>query len=266
MLIIWAAILVYDYCLTFIAEVERFWVVRRLSWSLGFFYLNRYLTLLGYIPIILQSFWSTSNPNKTEVSILLLKSPCPEGRWKGTDANLLRCWYSSTSDIRKHRWNLMTSFVQLWPLEFVSRIPNHYHSGGRCLLAYFFSEILWDNADFFLLNIGMLIMRMYALYKRSRKVLAMYIVIAVVAVAVGCVSLNLRWIHHDQYSLQSDIPLLMSWCIVGNSEPTTRHTSGHPNAPRLQSTFGSRRVSTSDVGFKLNSLITPSLRAIRESN
>ena len=44
---------------------------------------------------------------------------------------------------------------------------------------------------FFSLNIGMLIMRMYALYDRSRKVLALYIVIAVVAVAVGCVSLNL---------------------------------------------------------------------------
>ena len=38
----------------------------------------------------------------------------------------------------------------------------------------------------------MLIMRMYALYERSRKVLALYIVITVAAVAVGSVSLNLR--------------------------------------------------------------------------
>ena len=38
----------------------------------------------------------------------------------------------------------------------------------------------------------MLIMRMYALYERSRKVLALCIVIVVVAVAVGIVSLNLR--------------------------------------------------------------------------
>ena len=38
----------------------------------------------------------------------------------------------------------------------------------------------------------MLIMRMYALYERSRKVLAFYVVIVVIAMALGCVSLNLR--------------------------------------------------------------------------
>jgi hypothetical protein len=73
--IIWAAILLYDYCLTFVAEVERCWVVRRLNWGLGFFYLNRYLMLFGYIPIMLEFFWSTSTPKKIEVSILLLKIP-----------------------------------------------------------------------------------------------------------------------------------------------------------------------------------------------
>jgi hypothetical protein len=36
----------------------------------------------------------------------------------------------------------------------------------------------------------MLIMRMYALYGRSRKVLALYIVVAVVILAIACVSLN----------------------------------------------------------------------------
>ena len=87
--IIWAAILLYDYCLTFIAEVERCWVVRRLNWSLGFFYLNRYLTLLSYISIMLEYFWSTSNSNKTEVGILLLKSPGPEASGK-----ILMCIFS----------------------------------------------------------------------------------------------------------------------------------------------------------------------------
>ena len=57
-------------------------------------------------------------------------------------------------------------------------------------------------------------MRMYALYERSRKVLAFYIVIVVVVVTVGCVSLDL--------STQLDIPLLMSWYIVVNSESNTR--------------------------------------------
>jgi len=40
---------------------------------LGFFYLNRYLALFGHIPMMMEFFWTTSNPNKTEVSILLLK-------------------------------------------------------------------------------------------------------------------------------------------------------------------------------------------------
>ena len=69
-----AAILVYDYCLTFLTEVETCWSVGKLNWGLGLFYLNRYLTLFGYVPVMLQFFWSTSNPNKTEVSILLLSS------------------------------------------------------------------------------------------------------------------------------------------------------------------------------------------------
>jgi hypothetical protein len=36
----------------------------------------------------------------------------------------------------------------------------------------------------------MLIMRMYALYERSLKVLALYIVVAVAILVVGCVSLH----------------------------------------------------------------------------
>ena len=72
------------------------------------------------------------------------------------------------------------------------------------LVGLFFFKILWDSANFLSLNIGMLIMRIYALYEQSRKVLALYIVIVIVMVAVGCVSLNLRESH-----TQSDIPLLM---------------------------------------------------------
>ena len=36
----------------------------------------------------------------------------------------------------------------------------------------------------------MLVMRVYALYEQSRKVLALYIAIVVVVVVMGCVSLN----------------------------------------------------------------------------
>ena len=65
-----AAILLYDYCLTIVAEVESCWVSQR-SWGLGFFYLNRYLVLFGHVPIMLEFFWTSSNRNKIEVSITL---------------------------------------------------------------------------------------------------------------------------------------------------------------------------------------------------
>ena len=56
MLIIWAAILLYDYCLIFVAEVERYWGVHQLSWGLGLFYLNHYLVLFSYILMMLEPF------------------------------------------------------------------------------------------------------------------------------------------------------------------------------------------------------------------
>jgi len=74
MLILWVAILVYDYCLTFVAEVERCWSFR-LNWALALFYLNRYLALFGHVPIVVQYFWSTSDPNKLEVSFSQPKNP-----------------------------------------------------------------------------------------------------------------------------------------------------------------------------------------------
>ncbi|RPD76978.1 hypothetical protein L226DRAFT_559154 [Lentinus tigrinus ALCF2SS1-7] len=54
------ALLYYDYALTFGAEVERFWRFRkgRPSWGTIGFFLNRYLSILGHIPVILEFFGS----------------------------------------------------------------------------------------------------------------------------------------------------------------------------------------------------------------
>ena len=53
------------------------------------------------------------------------------------------------------------------------------------------SEILHNDLNWaFSSDLAMLIMRMYALYERSQKVLALYIVVAVAIVVVGCVSFN----------------------------------------------------------------------------
>ncbi|KAJ6527158.1 hypothetical protein B0H19DRAFT_1385540 [Mycena capillaripes] len=61
-----AALLFYDYFLTFEWEVSRYWARPNLSWATIFFFLNRYGTLLGNIPVVIQYFWTTpSTPQKT---------------------------------------------------------------------------------------------------------------------------------------------------------------------------------------------------------
>jgi len=121
-LITWAAILLYDYCLTFVAEVESCWVVGRCRWGLGVFYLNRYLVLFGHIPIMLEFFWSTSNPNKIEVSI-----PGPEARWRDTDAQpqmlvFIQLWHSKmpmkSDEIFCPVVTTCNHFTNTWPSSF----------------------------------------------------------------------------------------------------------------------------------------------------
>ncbi|KAG6871731.1 hypothetical protein C0993_002817, partial [Termitomyces sp. T159_Od127] len=56
-------ILYYDYALTLSTEVERFWSSESFSWGSAFFYLNRYLALFGYIPILAQNFLNSDIPD-----------------------------------------------------------------------------------------------------------------------------------------------------------------------------------------------------------
>jgi len=55
----------------------------------------------------------------------------------------------------------------------------------------------------------MLVMRVYALYERSRKVLALYVVVAVAIVAAGFVSLGNQ--HPASYSI-SDLVVCSGQC------------------------------------------------------
>ncbi|KAJ7216882.1 hypothetical protein C8J57DRAFT_1395914 [Mycena rebaudengoi] len=60
------ALLFYDYFLTFEWEVSRYWARPNRSWATILFFLNRYGTLLGNIPVVIQYFWTTpSTPEKT---------------------------------------------------------------------------------------------------------------------------------------------------------------------------------------------------------
>ncbi|KAJ7484803.1 hypothetical protein B0H11DRAFT_2018792 [Mycena galericulata] len=51
-------ILFYDYFLTLHWETSRYWGTK-ITWPSGLFFANRYGTLLGNIPIVFQSFWTT---------------------------------------------------------------------------------------------------------------------------------------------------------------------------------------------------------------
>ncbi|KAF8199512.1 hypothetical protein BJ912DRAFT_921926 [Pholiota molesta] len=57
----WPAILYYDYLLTLPMEVSRFWNSRRVTWGSSLFYGNRYLSLIGHIPVMFQYFWTGSD-------------------------------------------------------------------------------------------------------------------------------------------------------------------------------------------------------------
>ena len=67
------AILLHEYLDTLAVEVDRMWYSTfhgpRMSWNWAafFFYLNRYLVLFSHVPVMLEFFWGTSNPNKLPV-------------------------------------------------------------------------------------------------------------------------------------------------------------------------------------------------------
>ncbi|KAJ7429734.1 hypothetical protein B0H11DRAFT_2141412 [Mycena galericulata] len=69
-------ILFYDYFLTFHWETSRYWNTK-ITWPMGLFFANRYGTLLGNIPIVFQSFWTTpGTPHKLRANYPSLFSRC----------------------------------------------------------------------------------------------------------------------------------------------------------------------------------------------
>ncbi|KZP23278.1 hypothetical protein FIBSPDRAFT_1042991 [Athelia psychrophila] len=129
-------ILCYDYSLTFADEVERFWNRKNFTWASLFYFINRYLVLLGNIPVLFVTFWETNSlSNKTLVILGLVPS----------------CARNSTNTL--HR---LLAYNQLF-----------------LLLSQLVIAIL-------------LIMRIYAMYNRSRWIIVVFAVIAVTAIALGC--------------------------------------------------------------------------------
>ena len=87
----------------------------------------------------------------------------------------------------------MTSNYILFPVvtacsRFTNSLPLRFRSSllvGLLILKSYGTILI-----VFLSNIALLIMRIYALYERSRKVLALYVVVAVAIVIGGCVSVE----------------------------------------------------------------------------
>jgi hypothetical protein len=86
-------------------------------------------------------------------------------------------------------------------------------------------------------------MRMYALYDRSRKVLALYIIVAAVILAVACVSFNFdgnNYLPSRSESLADSVAY-----IVGSTGWKKRKTLEHSNTHWLPCSVESGKVSTS---------------------
>ncbi|KAJ7834267.1 hypothetical protein B0H14DRAFT_1159235 [Mycena olivaceomarginata] len=64
-------VLVYEYFLTLQREVSAFWGTR-LTWGSLFFFVNRYSPLVGNLPILIQYYSTTTDPDKQPVGFALI--------------------------------------------------------------------------------------------------------------------------------------------------------------------------------------------------
>lgn len=70
-------ILYYDYALTFSREVEFFWPYKnRVGWVSSLYFLNRYVAIFGYVPIVLSLIPGSDLLSRVRVSLTLLTFSC----------------------------------------------------------------------------------------------------------------------------------------------------------------------------------------------
>ncbi|KAJ6468128.1 hypothetical protein C8R47DRAFT_1200993 [Mycena vitilis] len=120
------SILFYDYFLVLDWEISRYWG-SQFTWVNALFFANRYGTLLGNIPVVMEYFWSqNSTPTKIKASF--------ESLCLGLESY--------------HQYFIVASQIMI---------------GVR--------------------DIAMLILRTYALYERSKRVLTLMVTVTVAAVA-----------------------------------------------------------------------------------
>ncbi|KAF8188802.1 hypothetical protein K438DRAFT_1971983 [Mycena galopus ATCC 62051] len=148
------SILFYEYWITLDWEISRYWGTR-LSWPKALFFVNRYGTLLGNIPVVMEYFWSeNSTPTKIKVSV------CD----------------SDDSDIP-----LTTVDVRFSLYSTASVLLKSYVT--RCLALESYHQYFIIATQ--VLVAAMLTLRTHALYERSKRVLALMITVIVGCVVIG---------------------------------------------------------------------------------
>ena len=65
------ALLLYDYTLTIVQEIELFWRRPKKSWMFALFVANRYISILGHAQSGVYEFWSPVTPSNYSVGLVV---------------------------------------------------------------------------------------------------------------------------------------------------------------------------------------------------
>lgn len=176
------ALLVYEYCITFAMEVERVWNTGYFTWAILFFYLNRYLTLLGHAPVVVEFFWYSEADNKPTVSD-------QAGHWMFNqlmrifhwiDVGFLNLFPYVLQSLRQRLGvtiSKSTTNVSRSPYRYWCLVSVYHHTHSQLLIA---SPLV------------LIMMRMYAIYGQSRRILGLFLGVMLVVVIVACVRFSLH--------------------------------------------------------------------------
>ncbi|KAJ6553117.1 hypothetical protein B0H19DRAFT_1377766 [Mycena capillaripes] len=148
------SILFYEYWITLDWEISRYWGAR-LSWPNALFFANRYGTLLGNIPVVMGDFW-TENSTPTRIKVSVCDS------FHGDV-------FSMTLDVRFSLYS--TASILLTTL------------APRCLALESYHQYFIIATQ--VLVGAMLLLRTYALYEHSKRVLTLMITVSVGGGVVG---------------------------------------------------------------------------------
>ena len=154
---------------------------------------------LGFGVFLPELLFGTLRPYPDNAGVLLVNLQ-PKQNWgEYSDMKWKRYWREAFQMLvsihlwrctRKWQRNIIILFLQLSWLGIISPIPSHCDSGRRCLYVHSFRNPKTRCQLYFSFDKVILIMRVHTLYEWSHKVLALYTIVVVVIMIVGCVSLN----------------------------------------------------------------------------